>query len=93
MSILTDPGRITRPILVVENNIPVINKYSFNKEMTWMRLLCGKSLPDSEINLGNGEIINSLDELEYKGYYINPRIFYKMPNSSIEDLITKLELT
>jgi hypothetical protein len=41
---LTDPGRITRPILVVKNNKPIIDNYNFTKDMEWMRLVCGKSI-------------------------------------------------
>ena len=29
ISILTDPGRTTRPLLIVENNKPLIDGYNF----------------------------------------------------------------
>jgi len=44
VGILTDPGRITRPILIVEDNKPIIDKYNFNSEMEWLRLVLGKSI-------------------------------------------------
>lgn len=32
--------------------------------------------------MDNGDIVNELSDLEYKGYYINPMIFYSVGNDT-----------
>ena len=64
ISILTDPGRTTRPLLIVnDENKPLINSYDFKSSMEWLRLVMGKNiLADGldTLKLVDGSEINSL---------------------------------
>jgi hypothetical protein len=46
ISILTDPGRLTRPLLIVnDKNQPLIDTYGYDKTKTeWLRLVMGKNI-------------------------------------------------
>ena len=53
--------------------------------MEWLRLVCGKSIlmNNEPLKLSETESVNSLKELEYKSYYINPFIFFGLKGDDI----------